>query len=99
MMLYCAPGLHDPSAAASREIVQRPVREGALLCACPALVLPHCGQAFGVRGFYLSTALLIAISFGAELAYLTIIGELASFCFDYASIEALAAPPVSLRNQ
>jgi len=31
-------------------------------------------QAFGTRGFYLATFLLIAISFGAELAYLTIIG-------------------------
>lgn len=34
-----------------------------------------CEKAFGVRGFYLATFLLIAISFGAELAYLTIIGD------------------------
>jgi hypothetical protein len=39
------------------------------------IFLHHHMQAFGVRGFYLATFLLIAISFGAELAYLTIIGQ------------------------
>jgi hypothetical protein len=42
-------------------------------------------QAFGVRGFYLATSLLIAISFGAEIAYLTIIGKRARVCLNFAT--------------
>lgn len=34
-----------------------------------------CQAAFGNRGFYLANCLLVAISFGAEIAYLAIIGD------------------------
>ena len=74
-----------PAAAPSRAFLRRPLRKGAplraraMLVTWPLVVAPplsHRGQAFGTRGFYLATFLLIAISFGAELAYLTIIGAM-----------------------